>query len=67
LHNRGRVSEDVKQRVLKIAKDLNYEPNLLARALVSNRTYNIAALTPDPAVDDYWEAPKKELKKQNRS
>ncbi|MEX2336259.1 MAG: LacI family DNA-binding transcriptional regulator [Fulvivirga sp.] len=63
LHNRGRVSEAVRQRVLKIAKDLNYEPNLLARALVSNRSYHIAALIPDPAVDDYWQAPKEGIEK----
>jgi LacI family transcriptional regulator len=58
LHNRGRVSEEVRQRVLTIAKELNYEPNLLARALVTNRTYTIAALIPDPAADSYWQAPK---------
>lgn len=58
LHNRGRVSEEVRQNVLKIARELNYEPNLHARALVSNRSYKIAALIPDPAIDDYWQAPR---------
>jgi len=28
IHNRGRVAKDVKERVLKIIKKLNYEPNL---------------------------------------
>lgn len=66
LHNRGRVSEEVRQRVLKIAKDLNYEPNLLARALVSNQTYAIAALIPDPSVDDYWQAPRNGIVKAGK-
>lgn len=63
LHNRGRVSEEVRQNVLRIAKELNYEPNLNARALVSNRTYNIAALIPDPTADAYWQAPRMGVEK----
>jgi len=63
LHNRGRVSEDVKQRVLAIAKELNYEPNIFARALVSNRKYRVVALLPDSSADDYWEAPRLGIEK----
>jgi LacI family transcriptional regulator len=63
LHNRGRVADDVRQRVLEIADALNYKPNLLARALVSNKTYRIAALIPDPIVDSYWQAPKAGIEK----
>ncbi|WP_242921253.1 LacI family DNA-binding transcriptional regulator [Pontibacter liquoris] len=58
LHNRGRVSEEVRERILKIAEELNYKPNVLARALVSKKIYDIAALIPDPAADSYWQAPK---------
>jgi len=63
LHNRGRVSEEVQQRVLAIAKELNYEPNMLARALVSKREYRIAALVPDATLDDFWEQPIQGIKK----
>ncbi|WP_266202386.1 LacI family DNA-binding transcriptional regulator [Pontibacter kalidii] len=63
LHNRGRVAEDVRQRVLKIAEELNYKPNILARALVNNKIYHIAALIPDPAHDNYWQAPKAGIEK----
>jgi LacI family transcriptional regulator len=63
LHDRGRVAEDVRQRVLRIAEELNYKPNLLARALVSNKSYRIAALVPDPTVAIYWQAPKAGIEK----
>jgi LacI family transcriptional regulator len=63
LHNRGKVSEDVKERITAIIKELNYEPNLMARALGSNKEYRIAALIPDPQKDNYWEAPKAGIEK----
>ncbi len=58
LHERGKVSEKVKERVLKIIKDMNYEPNLMARALGSSKTYIFAALIPDEKFDAYWHDPK---------
>ncbi|HEV7382210.1 MAG TPA: substrate-binding domain-containing protein [Dyadobacter sp.] len=57
LHNRGRVAEDVRERILAIIKELNYEPNRIAQSLKSQRTYHIAVLIPDAAEDSYWEAP----------
>ncbi|MGV3541193.1 MAG: LacI family DNA-binding transcriptional regulator [Rufibacter sp.] len=63
LHNRGRVAEDVRQQVLQIVAEMNYEPNLIARTLKSNRTYTFVALIPDPEVDAYWEAPKSGIEK----
>jgi LacI family transcriptional regulator len=58
IHNRGRVADDVKERVLKIVKELNYEPNMMARMLGSTRTYNFAALIPSHKHDDFWLGPK---------
>lgn len=55
LHKRGRVSEEAREKVLKIINELNYEPNLMARALGSNKTYQIAALIPDYTLDPYWD------------
>ena len=66
LHNRGRVSEKVREKVLRIARELEYEPNMLARALVSKREYNIAAMIPDPSLDEYWEAPLKGVVKAEK-
>ncbi|MDB5285854.1 MAG: LacI family transcriptional regulator [Mucilaginibacter sp.] len=63
IHNRGRVAEDVKERVLKIIKELNYEPNLLARVLGSKKKYYLAALFPDHQYDAFWLAPKAGIEK----
>lgn len=63
LHNRGRVSEKVRVRILKIISDMDYKPNLMARALGSNKVYQIAALIPDHNYDSYWFAPKSGIEK----
>ncbi|MGI4885719.1 MAG: LacI family DNA-binding transcriptional regulator [Janthinobacterium lividum] len=57
LHNRGRVSEKVRQKVLLMMEELDYEPNLIARTLGSNRTYQLAVVQPDHLIDPYWQAP----------
>lgn len=54
LHNRGRVSKDALKKVMDVMKDIDYKPNIIARALGSNKTYHISALVPDPEVDPYW-------------
>lgn len=57
LHNRGRVSEAAKKRITKAMEALDYEPNIMARALVSSGEYRIAAIIPNPGNDEYWSAP----------
>ena len=66
LHNRGRVAEEVRLKILKIIEEMNYEPNLIARTLKSNRIYTLAAIIPDPAIDPYWEAPKAGIEKAEK-
>ncbi|UEG54974.1 substrate-binding domain-containing protein [Mucilaginibacter daejeonensis] len=63
LHDRGRVSDQIRERVLKVAREMNYEPNLMARALVSNKVYHLAVLMPDNQTDPYWDAPKAGIEK----
>ncbi|WP_310391980.1 substrate-binding domain-containing protein [Hymenobacter sp.] len=63
LHDRGRVSAKVREKVLLMMEELNYEPNLIARTLGANRTYRIAVLQPDHALDPYWQAPKSGIEK----
>lgn len=46
LHGRAGISEKTRARVLRMAQDLGYQPNLAARALKLNRTLSIAAVLP---------------------
>jgi len=47
LRNQGSISARTRRRVLKRAKELNYQPNWIARSLVTRRTYTIGLLLPD--------------------
>ena len=38
------ISEDTKEKVLKPAEEMGYFPNSVARALKTNRSYNIGLL-----------------------
>ena len=49
INNSGYVSEDVRKRVLKAARQLGYRPNVLARQLKSHRLNAIGILLPDIA------------------
>ena len=62
LHKRGRVAPGVEKRVLEILKELEYEPNIIARALSSKKEYKVAVLIPDDSYDNYWFAPKSGIK-----
>jgi LacI family transcriptional regulator len=46
LHNRSGVSEKTKNKVLQMANELGYRPNLAAQALKLNRRISIAAVLP---------------------
>jgi LacI family transcriptional regulator len=41
------ISEATRQRVLKRMKELNYQPNMMARGLASGHTYTIGLIVPD--------------------
>jgi LacI family transcriptional regulator len=56
MHNRGEVSDRTRRKVLKIARDLNYTPNLMAQALKSKRRFNLISLLPESTKENsYWE------------
>jgi LacI family transcriptional regulator len=41
------IGEATRQRVLARTKELNYQPNIMARGLVSGRTYAVGLVVPD--------------------
>jgi len=47
LRNQGRISSEMRKRVLQRAKELNYRPDLLARSLATGRSYLIGMIVPD--------------------
>ena len=47
LRNQFDISEETRKRVLKRAGELGYQPNLIARGLVTRRTYMIGMVVPD--------------------
>ncbi|MFC1569566.1 LacI family DNA-binding transcriptional regulator [bacterium] len=58
LHNRGRVSEETRKRVLQIVKDMDYRPNVFARSLSLKKTFTFGILIPLSSQDGrYWELP----------
>jgi LacI family transcriptional regulator len=47
LRNHSDISEETRERVLKRIRELNYQPNLAARALVTGRSSTIELIVPD--------------------
>lgn len=57
IHERGRVSPEVKAKVLEVMQALNFEPNLIASTLAFNRVIQIGVLMPKLHSDLYWDLP----------
>ncbi|MDR0891225.1 MAG: substrate-binding domain-containing protein, partial [Mediterranea sp.] len=56
LHGRAGVSKASKKRVEEILKQLDYQPNMYASALASNRRYSYVCLLPAHLGGEYWTA-----------
>jgi LacI family transcriptional regulator len=54
LHNRGRVSKENLEKVKAVLEQVNYTPNIIARSLVSKKSYRLVALIPSFSQDEYW-------------
>ena len=59
LHGRSGVSESSRKRVEEILKELDYQPNMYASALASNKKYTFASLLPQHNQGEYWTAVEK--------
>lgn len=47
LRGNSDISDETRRRVLKRMKELNYQPNMMARGLASGRTYTVGLVVPD--------------------
>ena len=47
ISGKGRVGEETRQRILEFIERHNYKPNIMARALAQQKTYNIGVIWPD--------------------
>lgn len=56
LHGRSGVSKSSRERVEEVLKELNYQPNMYASALASNKKYTFACLLPQYQEGGYWSA-----------
>lgn len=54
IHGRSGVSEASRKRVEEILEKLNYQPNMYASALASNKKYAFACLLPQHEKGEYW-------------
>ena len=58
LNNRAGVSPITKEKILAIIKELDYQPNEMARRLASKRVLRLASLIPSSSTETgYWELP----------
>ena len=47
LRGNADIGEETRKRVLKRMKELNYQPNMMARGLASGRTFTVGLIVPD--------------------
>ena len=53
ISGKGRIGKETRERVLQFIKEHDYKPNILAKGLAQNRTYNIGLAMPeDLAIGD---------------
>jgi LacI family transcriptional regulator len=46
LNNRDRIGTATRERIVKIARDLGYQPSAIARSLVTSRTFTVGVVAP---------------------
>ena len=63
IHNRGSVAPDIKEKILSVIKDLNYQTNIIASTLAYNRDFVIGVLIPNIEDDPFWDQPRMGIEK----
>ena len=55
LHKRGEVAEKTREKVIRIVKELDYSPNVIARALKTRKKFRLVSLLPEPNEESaFW-------------
>lgn len=54
IHRRGKVSAENLARIEAVLREVDYQPNLIARSLASGRQYTFCAVIPRFADGEYW-------------
>ncbi len=67
LNDRGQVAAEVRDKILKIAKDFNYKKNVLASRLAINAPVKISVVLPKSSDDIFWDAPLRGITKMEES
>jgi LacI family transcriptional regulator len=62
IHNRGRVAENVREKVLEVMQEMGYVPDPIASMLASKSPKRLGILMPSEGVDPYWELSRQGLK-----
>lgn len=58
IHKRGGVARKTEERILEIIDEFDYQPNILASRLRSNKTFSLGILIPKVSENtDFWAAP----------
>lgn len=55
LHKRPNVSKEALEKVEKVLKEINYQPNVYASVLAYNKSYIFHCLIPKHSSEAYWE------------
>lgn len=55
LHNRPNVSKVAREKVERVMKEINYQPNMYASALAYNKAYTFYIIMPEHESEAYWE------------
>jgi Transcriptional regulators len=56
LHSRGKVSSDAREKVEIVLKEIDYQPNKIARSLALKKEHHIITLTPCFKEGEYWDS-----------
>ncbi|GAA4786427.1 substrate-binding domain-containing protein [Olivibacter ginsenosidimutans] len=56
IHNRKGVSQETKDKINEIIKEIGFQPNILASRLASKKTNRFLVIIPQSAENEYWEA-----------